>query len=370
MMKAQYRSTSFFRNAMYTFGAVCIALNVHNIRCTLRRLTYRSMQEDQIVSYAIPLSESKPTIVVDTEPVVIDPISAEPKKKKPDDKKPNDWPPVSQLEVLIASSKSSDARSKRGAPRLVVAASNADYVDFADNFANSLLRLNVTNFVLVPLDMKAFEILSQAYPEHTLPTMPGLENHPDGVASFGSSVFKTLTSSRPVFLQHFLKKGYAVLYNDIDMVWRKNAWDVIDQRDKSNNLDRMLWKDGQYQICSCILYLLPTPDSILLMKQWEDEITSESHQNNPKAFDQNAFAVVARERHYPLRGGVVAKTQVFLNDNQFPAGKHFSWNVTKPANKEAVIIHNNWIVSKLAKKARFELAGLWYPSGRIVTSDA
>jgi Nucleotide-diphospho-sugar transferase len=362
MMKAQYRSTSFFRYAVYVFGVVCIALNVHNIRCTLRRLTFRSMEEDRLVSYSIPSSDAKTTAISDT--VVIEPTVTTTTKEA------YDWPPLSQLEALIAASKSSHARSKRGAPRLVVAASNADYVDFADNFANSLLRLNVTNFVLVPLDMKAFEILHQAYPEHTLPTMPGLENHPDGVASFGSSVFKTLTSSRPVFLQHFLKKGYAVLYNDIDMVWQKNAWDVIDQRDKKNDLDRMLWKDGQYQICSCILYLLPTPDSILLMKQWEDEINSESHQNNPKAFDQNAFAVVARERHYPLRGGIVAKTQVFLNDNQFPAGKHYSWNVTTPDNDEAVIIHNNWIVSKLAKKARFELAGLWHPSGRIITSDS
>lgn len=407
-------SASFLQCMVQLFFAVCIVLNVHHLNCTLRRLSFPSEEESIVVSLSksadsavkkAPLNvETKPSQVekpavkkvdtkpvtvknlktnVDTKPVVIkkktkatisddakEPPLTDPIPPRKEDASFDSWPPLSQLEAVIARSDSSHAHSKQGTPRLVVAASNADYVDFADNFANSLLRLNVTNFVLVPLDMKAYDILHQAYPEHTLPTMPGLETHPDGVASFGSSVFKTLTSSRPVFLQHFLKKGYGVLYNDIDMVWQKNAWDIIDQRNKNNNLERMLWKDGQYQICSCILYLLPTPDSILLMKQWEDEINSDAHQNDPKAFDQNAFAVVARMRHYPLRGGVVAKTQVFLNDDQFPAGKHYSWNVTTPQNKEAVIIHNNWIVSRLAKKARFEIAGLWNPSGRIPTTTS
>jgi hypothetical protein len=40
--------------------------------------------------------------------------------------------------------------------RLVVTIINYDYVDFADNFAQSLLRQNVSNFCLVPTDKPAY----------------------------------------------------------------------------------------------------------------------------------------------------------------------------------------------------------------------
>lgn len=40
--------------------------------------------------------------------------------------------------------------------RLVVTIVNYDYVDFADNFAQSLLRQNQSNFCLVPTDAQAY----------------------------------------------------------------------------------------------------------------------------------------------------------------------------------------------------------------------
>jgi hypothetical protein len=54
------------------------------------------------------------------------------------------WPPTEMLDLLLAEATiSSTTNSKQGIPRLVVAASNSDYVVFADNFANSLLAPSV-----------------------------------------------------------------------------------------------------------------------------------------------------------------------------------------------------------------------------------
>jgi hypothetical protein len=120
---------------------------------------------------------------------------------KDDDAFSLQWPPTEMMEALLAEatqlSSSSSTRTPQGIPRLIVCASNADYVDFVDNFVNSLLALNVTNFVVVPLDRKSHDILKQAYPKHTLPMLPGLEDHPDGTASFGDEAFKMITSTRP-----------------------------------------------------------------------------------------------------------------------------------------------------------------------------
>jgi Nucleotide-diphospho-sugar transferase len=287
------------------------------------------------------------------------------------------WLPTEMIDALLllteeaeekmaaSSSTTASAHTPQGIPRLIVAASNADYADFADNFANSLLALNITNFVFLPLDQKAYDILSRAYPLHTLPPMPHLDNHPEGPASFGDSAFKSVTATRPTFLLPFLMKGYAIFYNDIDIVWQHNAWDVIDERDEGADVERTLWKDTGFQICSCMMYLLPTSNSIALLRAWETELATPHHKNNRNAFDQDALAVVAKRLQYPFNGGTLQQTTVYNNDEQFPAGKYFSWNETKPENGRAVIVHNNWIVGKESKKGRFEEAGLWNPSGRL-----
>jgi hypothetical protein len=252
------------------------------------------------------------------------------------------WPPAEMLDLLLAEATiSSTTNSKQGIPRLVVAASNSDYVDFSDNFANSLLALNITNFVLVPLDMEAYAILHHAYPKHTLPTMPGLENHKGGKADFGTEEFKIVTSSRPTFLHAFLNKGYAVLYNDIDMVWQHNAWDVIDARDVDNgendgSFETMIWNDGmENYLCTCMFYLLPTPYSISMLTQWADEIAT-----NRYGEDQSAFRPVAERLQFPSVGAI-NNTIVFDNDEQFPAARFFVWEKNHPGNEKAVIIHNN-----------------------------
>jgi Nucleotide-diphospho-sugar transferase len=280
------------------------------------------------------------------------------------------WPSMKLIDSLLAKTKiPSTTETISGIPRIIVAASNLEFVDFADNFANSLLSLDITNFVFVPLDSKAYEVLHAAYPEHTLPTMPELEDHLEERANFGSAAFKTLTSSRPVFLQSFLRHGYAVFYNDIDTVWQHNAWDFIDEQNIENQFDKILWQDTDYQICTCMLYLEPTADSILLMEEWEDEMNNESHQNNVYAFDQDAFANVVEKRKYSKLGGVFDRTKVIVNDAQFPAGKQYSWTEKIPENKKAVIVHNNWIVGKRPKLNRFRAAGLWNPSGRVASAD-
>jgi hypothetical protein len=78
---------------------------------------------------------------------------------------------------------------------------------------------------------------------------------------------------------------------------------------------------------------------------------------------------VAERLQFPLVGAI-NKTIVFVNDEQFPAARFFVWEENHPGNERAVIIHNNWIVGKQAKKERFEKGGLWKPSGKITTASA
>jgi hypothetical protein len=279
--------------------------------------------------------------------------------RTPTTPKDADWPPTRMLDNLLRT----DGSSRR---RLVVAASNSDYVEFADNFAHSLLKLSVTNFVLVPLDHRAYRKLHAVYPKHTLPLMPGIDV-PAGNATFDSPEFKKLTAVRPLFLRAFLEKNYTIFYNDIDMVWQHNAWNTIDERERSRSDTRttaMIWQDGKgdWELCTCLLYLHPTSDKIALLNKWEDEIATGAH-----ADDQQAFTAMARQLNFPFAGGsTLDGILVFPNDEQFPAGSQFPWNNKSDANyMAAVIVHNNWIIGKDNKRIRFGAAGLWKPSGKL-----
>lgn len=278
----------------------------------------------------------------------------------------DDWPPSKMIhELLVNAAVPSSTHTKEGTPRVVVAATNFEFVDFADNLANSLLALNISNFVFVPLDRKAYELLHAAYPEHTLPMMPALDILPDGKAEYDSQEFKAITGSRPLFLQAFLRKGFAVLYVDTDMVWRQNAWEVIDKRDTHNDsdttpVDVMLWKDADIQICTCLMYLKPKDNVLSLLQRWDDEMSLDVHSH-----DQHAFCQVAEVLGLPFSGGEKDHIRVYPNDLQFLSGRDYSFYENIPENSESVIVHNNFVIGKRTKLTRFEKAGLWKPSGRL-----
>jgi Nucleotide-diphospho-sugar transferase len=103
----------------------------------------------------------------------------------------------------------------------------------------------------------------------------------------------------------------------------------------------------------------------MLLKEWEKEMESEEQKS--KQGDQDALDVVANNLNYPQEeGGTVRKTRVYKNDEQFPSGIQYTWYARTEANDKAVIVHNNYIIGKENKKARFIEVGLWKPSGRII----
>lgn len=266
------------------------------------------------------------------------------------------WPPLALINNLFAS-------DDDGPKRLVVAASNYGYADFADNFMNSLMRLNVSNFVMIPLDEQVYKLLHTAYPKHTLPLWSEFESGVDGAANYGTAAFKKLTSTRPTFLRPFLEKNISVFYNDIDMVWRRNAFDELDRLDATSEKLK-LWKDGN-NLCSCAMFLPPTNFSLLFLSAWEDEIRSGNHTN-----DQPAMNVALRRlnKGRVKYGELRDKLQAFDSSDEFPTGKDY---FKKDGDKsKAIIIHNNWIAGKTNKQERFAQNGLWNLSGRLPPDES
>jgi hypothetical protein len=285
------------------------------------------------------------------------------------------WPPPWMLRGIADAQK-----------RLVVVAANAGYVDFADNYAQSLERLGVTNYVFVPLDLAAYKTLKKAYPGHTLPLFPGIskeeneeqkQKNNDGAASaFGSKAFQKITAGRPSFLRAFLEQGYTVFYNDIDMVWKQNAWNVLEEHNNNNkqhtnanhvneSYTAMLWRDGEVQLCSCLMYLTPVPSSFQILDQWATEIATDAYANDQPAFQEAIKKLEIYGHDEPSTSNPLVA--VWPNDKQFPFGKQYFTDSPVEVEdwRDVVIIHNNWIVGKKQKKQRFIDHDLWHPSGLI-----
>lgn len=277
------------------------------------------------------------------------------------------WPPMQMLSNLFNGSRDVDDSQPK---RLVVVATNAAYVYFADNFASSLLRLNVTNFVIVPLDENAFRLLQPAYPLQTLPPPPSTDDSSavmQKAAVYGSNAFRTLTSSRPTFLRHFIEQNITVFYNDVDMVWHRNAWSALDQIDPAGTRVK-IWEDGDSQLCSCLLYLPTTDVTLQFLREWEREIRSQRHNNDQPALGAAAVTLGIDRlwRRYNNNNEDSHhddEVQILPHSDEFPTGRdYFQLGSNR---SRAVIIHNNWITGQWDKRSRFQNNGLWNLSGRL-----
>ena len=270
-----------------------------------------------------------------------------------------DWPPSSTVDNVA------DEHN-----RVALVAVNCAGVQFADNWANSLLKQGVDNFVMIPLDNSTYTTLLDAYPENTVPTLPGLENffdhHLEKYNGFGSDHFKELTASRPTFIRSFVKKGYSVLYNDADMVWRGNLWKEIDPEPvaavetESNDKDAFFVSDGTpHYICSCMIFMKPTATNLEALTVWRDEILTGKYTQDQAAWNKilNGPEFLWKDKLNWQRGDPV----------KFPPGSaYFNQETINPELRDnALLIHANWMHGGFNKKFKLELSGDWNPSGRL-----
>jgi len=209
---------------------------------------------------------------------------------------------------------------------------------------------------MIPLDNSTEAMLSEIYPEHTVPMLPGVD---DGIAKFqsysdfGGNAFKELTSTRPAFVKAFLDAGYTVLYNDADMVWRGNLWNEVDP---GGNKEAVFIEDGSFwALCSCMIFMKPTENNIHFLELWRDEILTGRYNN-----DQYAFNAVVRGDAHSVKWRRGDKLK-------FPAGSLYFKMSEKDvkARENVLLVHANWMQGDVRKRMALIDSDNWHPSGKI-----
>jgi hypothetical protein len=259
------------------------------------------------------------------------------------------WPPIQVLN-----------RVKDAKNRIVLSAVNCAYLDLADNFVTNLASLQITNYILVPLDDLAHQLLMELYPDHTVPPIPHfnrtstvLTTYLDPTGNFGK-----LTSTRPSIIEAFLKQGVTVYYNDADIVWLKDVFRVYldGHADEATILQSDREFEGQTKYCSGIIYMTPAAQNLELLRLWQTEIWEQNHWD-----DQNAFNAVLQKKDL-----LPPAFTFFTNDRaHFPPGFQIPWG-PHATERNYTLLHSNFHGPKVAtKRKRFERAGVWKPSGRF-----
>lgn len=264
-----------------------------------------------------------------------------------------EWPPSASV-----------FRIAQGHNRIIIMIVDCGVIEFADNLAASIEASGSTNFVFVPLDYTTFSVLLQAYPDNVVPPPPTIQPEKHGSTSilWGDENFLSINSMRAWIMLQFMELGLTVLYSDADMVWRSNVFEILDQKARENSKTAFFIEDrpgDENRICSCFVYLHPTPQNKIFLRLWHDEI----HQGATIIDDQVSFnkAVRSMEKenfNYKVLDG---------SKDKFPFGKQYFEAWSNEQREEAHLVHNNWIVTNWRKHFRFQDAGIWKPSGRLDT---
>ena len=253
------------------------------------------------------------------------------------------WPPFSTVQRIAGDSK-----------KVVVLLVNCGYLDMVDNLVGSILRFNVTNFVLVPLDQSSYRILLESYPDNVIPPNPELPLADAKPVGYKTAGFAALNSARPLILLRFAEAGFTFLYTDVDMYWKSNVLQVMEEQ--IGKSEALLFKDNGPNwdtICSCMLYMKPTPNNRKLLVEWNRCLRTVDPD------DQAAWNAAVKK----LSSRVSIR---FLGaPDNFPSGTEYFDHGLPDEQSKAHIVHNNWIAGSQNKTDRFKNHSLWQPTGLL-----
>ncbi|KAL0339471.1 UNVERIFIED_CONTAM: UDP-D-xylose:L-fucose alpha-1,3-D-xylosyltransferase M [Sesamum angustifolium] len=250
---------------------------------------------------------------------------------------------------------------------LIVCAVSEAYLPFLNNWLISIARQKQQDKVLVIAeDFATLYKVNERWPGHAVLVPPALEAA--AAHKFGSQGFFNFTARRPRHLLQILELGYNVMYNDVDMVWLADPFPYMEGEHDVYFTDDMAFvkplnhshglpppgKKGRPYICSCMIYLRPTPGAKLVMKKWIEELQAEPWSKAKKANDQPGF-------NWALLKTAAQVDMYLLPQSAFPTGGLYFRNKTwvKETKDRHVIIHNNYIVGFEKKIKRFRDYGLW-----------
>lgn len=222
---------------------------------------------------------------------------------------------------------------------IVISFCNYSFLDLAFNWLHNVLKMGISNYLLVALDPRAHEVLTQKEVQTCMLPKEDEVLWGEDSENFGTVGFKAICNEKPFLVLEIVKDGWDVLWTDVDIVWLSNPFPYFTDVDFTVQQD----DDG---LCAGFFLLRSTPAGLAWMQRVVDYL-------NPFIDDQISMRRnIADEKRM---------TWQYLPRTLFPNGSaYFDLKIPQRKNITPVIIHNNCIIGHRSKVERFQAYGLWF----------
>jgi hypothetical protein len=178
---------------------------------------------------------------------------------------------------------------------------------------------------------------------------------PEACAEYGDYAFTRMMFPKTAAVQDVLNLGYDVLFQDVDLVWKKDPMAFLSHPGR-RGLDAQFMYDGPnryYQPLhanSGFFYLRNTHASRTFWKLVYDNFDKVLHLSS----QQRVVNIVLTSRYF--RGLMLD----ILPEEDFANGHLFSVQNQRNLPKNPCVIHCSWTKSLEHKLEKYKLAGIWY----------
>jgi rhamnogalacturonan II specific xylosyltransferase len=219
---------------------------------------------------------------------------------------------------------------------------NSGYFDFFENWWLHFVQLNITNrVVVIAEDARVLKALEVCFP--SIDVERSLLDDVD-VLSYNTGKYLKMVSSRALYIGKHLRRGEDILYTDVDTVWLADPIPHIQQ-----DVDITAQLDDRNYYCTGFMAIRSTARALSFIERWNKELTRKAQLNQP-----------VFNRLLTSSSGV---QHASLPSDLFPSGRQYFDEFSIGARKEAVVVHNNFVIGHDNKRERFEIAGLWLVQG-------
>lgn len=227
---------------------------------------------------------------------------------------------------------------------IIISNVNWGYISFALNFWRNYKDFGYDNIVFIAEDCSAFSYLSSALGRHHV-APPILKNVNKEPQIYGSQGFGKLASMRPMYIHYFLNRGVSVIWQDLDSLPLQDPMKFVPRGFDAVLIDdkRTDFHYSSNYLCSCFIYMNPTPSTFLTLNDWIEELKLDENINQ-LAFNRAISTARKKKR----------MTIAILPRNVFPNGNDFDRFIETSA-----WIHANYRKGSLKKYEFLKKRGAW-----------
>jgi hypothetical protein len=233
--------------------------------------------------------------------------------------------------------------------KLILTSTSHAYLDITLNFMHNLDHFALAQHVLIICEDLAVydELALYRWGGQVVLSNYGTLVEKGAPVKYGEKGYGNLTRTRPTYIKQVLLENVSAIWSDQDVFYVRNIFDVVRELEKDFDLIGIT-ENREMGLCSGMEWFRASSNMISLLKYWEKRMQGKRDGRNQKVFREvvQAFQNQGRARVH------------ILDEHHACSGKIY-WDERSCDSKQAILIHNNWILGHDYKVIRAKCSKMW-----------